>query len=179
MSSNTLKEIQAEFEEFQSGPPAPPSVEISSRILYQAHHDLHPSFLKVFGLLALVHLVSSILTLSLCAQFDYRIFGSGPGLMKYFMIFGEYGCLAACGAFYIGTSLLIGALILKPEEIRMLRRHRALQLVTLTALSLGALIMLNATVVLGLAIAWFLGCVLGGLAMLELGWRLRLQRLAA
>ncbi len=93
--------------------------------------------------------------------------------MRFFLPFGTYGCVALCGAFFVGATLFASGIILRPEELRVLRGHRLLQISALTLVSLGALIMLEAEVLLAFAFAWIIGSILGGIAMLELGRYLR------
>ena len=81
--------------------------------------------------------------------------------------------MAACGAFFVGVSLLVAALVLNREEVRTLRAHPWLQLAALVFLSLGAFIMADAEILLGFALAWVVGSLAGGFAALELGWQLR------
>jgi len=149
---------------------------ISDAILSQVRRDLNPAALTVASKLMGIHAASAVVTLSVCPQFGFRAFGEGDGLVEVFMIFGHYGCLVACGAFFTGVSLLLVALLLKAEEIRRIRQHRLLALGALTLLSLGFFIMMDAEVILGLAIAWFIGALLGSIATLELGWKLRFGR---
>jgi hypothetical protein len=99
------------------------------------------------------------------------------GLMHYFMALGPYGCLVTCGAFFMGTSLVVAGLILRGEELRAIRRSRVLQLGALTLLSLGFFIMLDAQIVFGLALAWFFGAWVGSLLTLEITWRLRFKEI--
>ncbi len=150
-----------------------PSAALTSRILGDAHRALHPSAWRVFTKLAGIHFAVALLTLSVCPQFGFRIFGEGHGLMHTFMQFGVVGCMAACGAFFVGTSVLVASLLLLPEEIRVLRQRRALQLGSLTTLSLGAFFMANTTIVAHLGLIWAAGSVFGGLLTLEAGWLLR------
>jgi hypothetical protein len=99
------------------------------------------------------------------------------GLMEFFMHFGEYGCMVACGSFFLGSSILGAMLLLRPEEIRVIRSHRILELGALTLLSVGFFIMLQAEVVLGFFLAWAVGALVGGIFTLEVAWLVCLRLL--
>jgi hypothetical protein len=97
--------------------------------------------------------------------------------MKFFMNFGEYGCTIICGGFFVGASVFASSIWLRSEELKVLRKHRLLQVTALTFLSLGAFIMLDSEIIFGFAAAWALGSIAGGIAMLELGrwFKLRMR----
>lgn len=152
---------------------APP---LSASLRASIQRDLNPSAWSVFTKLAGLHLLASVLTLSVCPQFGIRLLGNGAGLMGVFMRLGPVACLVACGAFFVGTGLLLAGLLLRGEELRLIRKHRWLALTTLVSLSLGFFLMLDTEVLLNLAVAWFLGALAGGQLMLEATWIFRFQR---
>lgn len=173
MSSKFLEETNKEFKDFSESDPVSPPKQVTDQILSMVHRDLNPNAWLIFAKLSLIHFGAGIITLSLCPQFGVRLFGEGPGLMKFFLNFGTYGCIALCGAFFVGVSLFISGLVLGREELRVLRRHKVLQISALTLLSMGAFIMADAEILFAFAAAWVLGSMIGGMAMLELGWLLR------
>lgn len=176
MKNRFMNEIQSEYREFMELAPVRPPSAVSERILQSVSRDLNPNAWKVFAKISLIHLSVGIVTLSLCPQFGVRVFGEGLGLMKYFLHLGTYGCMAACGAFFIGMSLLVGAFMLRPEELRKFRENQWLGLAAMILLSLGVFIMANAEILMGFAVAWFMGSFLGGWGAMELAWKLRVQR---
>lgn len=168
-----MKKFQQDQHEFftaSSEPLVPPTT-----LMRQVQRDLATSPAEVFTKLAAIFLCSSAATLTVCPQFGVRLLGEGMGLMHAFMFFGTYGCLVACGAFFLGSAFFMAGLILRGEELRLLRRHRWLTATALTALALGFFLMISTEIVLGLAFAWFIGALLGGTAMLELSWSLRFR----
>lgn len=161
-----------EFKNFISAENVNPPAVLSHYILTAVRKDLDPSPLLVFGHLTMIHFVVGALTLLACPQFGINIL-PGMGLMAIFMDLGELGCMVACGVVFLGTSSLITALILRPEEVRVLRSHRVLQLAVLTTLSLGVFICLGTGIIFSMGLAWIGGSILGGLITLEAGWQIR------
>ena len=162
-----------EFEKSNNGSVPQP---LSEKVISFVHSALNPSPLKVFSKLSLIHFFSAFVTLSVCPQFGFRLFGEGHGLMGYFMHLGSWGCTMACGSFFIGTSVFFAALVLKAEELRVIRNNKFLELGALTLLSLGFFLMLNTQIALGFLFIWALGSILGGIMTLELIWFIRLHK---
>lgn len=165
---------KSEFEEYKNAAASVPPVRLSDEIRKVVAKDLNAMPWKVFSKLALIHLVSALLTLSFCPQFGFRVFGEGMGLMENFMGFGAYGCMLACGFFFMGSSLLMAALVLKSYELMAIRRHRFAEIGSIVLLSMGFFIMVGAEEVLtGYTLAWMTGAIAGGVTLLELGWAAR------
>lgn len=175
MNSKFLEETNKEFQEFMEADPVAPPREISEKLLAFVRRELNPSPWLIFSKLSFIHLVVGVLTLSLCPQFGVRFLGEGPGVMRLFVPFGAYGCIALCGAFFVGMSLFASGMILQLEELRVLRGHRVLQISALTLLSLGFFVMMDAEILIGFGVAWALGSILGGITLLEAGRLLRLK----
>ncbi len=167
--------IETDYAEFLGATQVVPPRALTTRVLSQIHQALNPNAWAVFSKIALLHFISALATLSICPQFGVRTFGEGMGLMHAFMSFGSHGCMIACGGLFTGTSLALGGLLLRPEEVRVLRSHRLLQISALTLLSLGAFLMLDVEIAVGFALSWLVGAILAGAATLELSWGLRLK----
>lgn len=166
-----------DYRDFLESNPQRPPVAVSNRIFSEVHRDLSPLATAVFFKLFAVHAATAIVTLSFCPQLGTRIFGEGPGLMSYFMIFGHLGCMMACGFFFLAASLAVAAIFLRPEELRVIRNHRWAEMGSLAILSLGFFLALNPDVILSVAITWLMGALGGAFFALELGWRYRVRRL--
>lgn len=175
----SLNEWANEFLAFLSAENREPPEPISSRVVKRVQSDLNPPQWIVFAKIALIHLVVGFLVLLICPQFGIGLF-EGMGLTALFMHFGELICSVACGALFLGTSMFVSSLVLKPEEIRAIRKREFVQLVLLSTLSIFAFISLGASVAATLGIAWVIGSVFGGYTSLELGrrFRFRFSRLA-
>lgn len=171
-----MKNLNNDMKDFYKTQSSAKAPFLSAKLKETLKVDLNPSVSTVFTKLAGLHLIAATITLTLCPQFGVRLFAKGMGLMHVFMSLGPVGCLVACGSLFIGASFLLAGTVLKGEELRLIRNHRFLTLTTLTSFSLGFFIMLSAEVVLHLSIAWFIGALVGGSAMLEFAWALRFKR---
>lgn len=165
-----------DFAEFLSAEDVSVPDALSRRLTARIRSELNPSPWTVFGKVALIQFLIGSASLLFCPQFGVA-FTSSMGIMPYLMRFGDGVCMLGCGAVFTSLSLLVSSLVLPPEAVRVLKRGRILQLVSLATLSLGAFLCVGGEVVATLGLAWILGALLGGAATLELGWRIR--RLAA
>lgn len=173
MSKNRSSiDMNKDFQEFLSCDEAAPPVAVSERIIGQIKADLNPGFMRVFTKLALVHAFVGSLSLLFCPQFGIAPLGH-EGLKSFYMMFGPHVCLAACGATFIIGSALLACLILRPEELRALRRTKYLQIVGLGVASLAVLMLFGEFLTLSMLLAWFMGLVISGIAALEIGFQIR------
>lgn len=157
-----------DYEEFKNNSDSIIVPKLSNDFLKKVSFDINPSPYFVFVKILSIHVLSALITLSVCPQFGIRFFGEGPGLMGVFMSLGDAGCLMACGSFFIGVSTLVSGFFLTRSEMRVFRNTGPLQLIALVTLSLGALIMLDADLFFEwIILAWVFGCFFGGLSMIE------------
>lgn len=161
-----------EFNIFLSSSEARPTLQLSSEILEKVRLDLNPSSWKVLSKMSLIHFFIGSVIILFCPQFGITLF-PGMGLMSLFMRFGEVACMVGCGAVFLGSSSLVAGLSLRPEEIKVIRKNKWLQLSILATLSAGVLICLGTKILATLWVAWILGSLGGGIASLELAWFLR------
>jgi hypothetical protein len=150
-----------------------PSPELKTAIDGALASDLEPSFPLVLGKLGFIHVATSILTLSVCPQFGFRLFGEGMGLMHVLMRLGEWGCAVACGFLFVGASVLLGALIMRRSEWRSIRSNGLLALTALTLPSLGFFKVMDGEFFLEFSIGWLIGALLVSRLLLEGAWRLK------
>lgn len=151
---------------------------LSQKINLQVEEELNPNSWYVLSRLSLIHLFSAVFTLTICPQFGFGLFGVKMGLMHIFALFGETICYALCGAFFVGTTLVLASLLLESHELRLIRKKSVLQLAAIIFLSLGFFTMLRPEIVGAFGVIWFLGSLLGGMAVLELGWWIRMKALS-
>lgn len=172
MKNSKKTNWESEFADFLMSEPVEVPHKVTETIFSEIHHELNPSFLQVFGKISYIHFIVGFFTLLFCPQFDISI-TSQFGLIPYFMQFGHEVCTFACGAIFVGLSLLASSFHLKPEDIKVLKEYEFLQLLVLSSLSLGFFVALGAEVVLSLGIIWLVGAIVGGILTLNLGWALR------
>jgi hypothetical protein len=169
---NKFKGWTDDFHEFMEVSEKRPPAQLSEMIQNKIAHDLNPAWWQIFLKITMVHLIVGALTLLICPQFGIGLL-PGLGLTEIFMTFGPQACSLACGALFLGTSLLMASLFLCPEEVKMIRKNRIPQLLSLVALSALIFIGLGVSAFDVLLGAWFLGGFIGSLISLELGWFLR------
>lgn len=172
MGSEKVGAWENDFREFLDADSSAPPAVLSDGVVKHVRAELNPSFWKILSKLALIQAASGAVSLLYCPQFGLS-FTSGHGLMHYLMQYGATVCMVGCGALFTGLSLLVASLLLRPEEVRVLRSHRLLQATVISALSLGAFACAGATMVGGLALVWAGGAILGAITTLELGWSIR------
>jgi hypothetical protein len=169
MKSTSLKEeVIIEFSEFMDSSMNPPD-ELSNNVKSYISTQLNPNPWMVFSKLSFLHLIGGMITLSFCPQFGVSIFGNDYGLTKYLFKLGPYGCTFACGAIFIGITMALASTFMTKEEIKKIKQHFSLQLLSIALLSLGSFLMLNAEILLSFGIAWIFGGLIGGMAILETG----------
>lgn len=158
------KEWLEEFKEFvNSGEGVEVPTALSDQVLQYVHKSLNPSPWIVFSKLLGIHAVVGTLSLAVCDQFGLNPFNSGFSLSEYFMKFGHSVCMLLCGFLFISLTLVLGRLILPPEEIKIFKENVFVQIPILSALSLGAFMIFGAEVVLSIGLLWLLGAIVGGL----------------
>ncbi len=160
---------KAEFEEFKNIEEISPPNRVTKLILSRVRHDLNPSSLSVFKKLILIQLATGFITLVFCPQFGIGFLKSSMGLMGVLMKFGDNICMAGCGAVFLGLSALIATLVLRPEEVRVLKKNELVQFPILALAVLGIFTCLGAPVLTALGVAWLLGSIVGAVSTLEVG----------
>lgn len=115
-------------------------------------------FLKLSGL----HLVAGTLSLGLCNQFGMNPFSTSFSLSQYMMKFGHSFCMFFCGVLFMGLTVGISRIVLRPAEFAVLRRNAPLQIFVLSLLSLAVFLFVGAQIVFGIGLLWFLGSMAGG-----------------
>ena len=168
-----MSEIWKEkFSEFLNAKDVASPPGISLDIREKINRELNPSVPQVFLKLAISMAIAGGLTMLVCPQFG--IGGNyGAWIMKSVMQYGMSLCHFACGAFFSGTGILAALFLLRPEEIRVLRKTKILQLGAVSALSLALFVCIGSAGFTSLEILWFIGAFLGSLLSLEAGVLIR------
>lgn len=165
-------EWMKEYQEYLSTDELQPPQKITEKIWNRVHQDLNPNLFSVFSKLSLIHAVIGTITLLFCPYSELYSFQSF-NLMSLLMKFGEQVCMLGCGAVFLGGSALTASLVLRSEEVQLIRKTRVLQLSGVALLSMSIFVCTGLLFLQGLALFWAFGSVLGGLLTLELGWALR------
>lgn len=167
------EEWSKEYRYFLESPRSAPSIDVTSFIKKSLDEDLNPRAFKVFSKLFVIHFISGAITLFYCPQFGVSIHGKKSFLLSLFSGFGEYGCMVACGALFLGGTGLVAALLLRSQEIRVIRKSRTLQWALLAFLSLGTFLSVREAehaIPLSLIAAWVAGALFGGFFTFQLAW---------
>jgi len=170
--NNRLNQVDQEFREFMAQDRVTVPTALTESVLSTIRSQMNPSGASVFLKLLGIHLLVGFATLTLCPQFGISL-TSSMGLMQYLMHFGESVCMLGCGILFMGLSFLVASLALRPEEVKVLRRNRVLQIALLAPLSLGAFLALGGEVEPSMGMVWSLGAIVGGSALLQIGWSIR------
>ncbi len=165
MSKITEKEWVEDFQEFVRSEGAPVPKEMSKALFARVQKDLNPSTLMIFAKLLGVHTVVGTLSLAICNQFDINPFRTGFSLSNYFMKFGHSTCMFLCGVLFVGLSLLMTRAVIRPEELRVLRKNVLLEIFGLSMISLGVFAAVGAEFTFAVGVLWLIGAMLGGTAV--------------
>lgn len=127
--------MKHEFEEFFGGPEVLPPQEVTRKILEQAHSYLNPPLSRVFLKLLIFHLVSSLLSLSICPQFGIGPFGGGDGMLGWIMQYGHLVCAIFCGSVYLGFTATLAIFGMRMEELQVVGRSAFWQFTAMAVFS--------------------------------------------
>lgn len=145
---------------------------LNEKILSNVHARLHPKLSYLIGKVFLVHMLTAIVTLSVCPQFGFKIAKLPINLMHSFMVFGLPVCNFLCGVFFTATSVLVAALVLNRDEVRALRFHKTLASAALILSSIGFFGIMNPNLFIEFSLMWLLGAILGIVFTLEMSSRI-------
>jgi hypothetical protein len=161
-----------DFLEFSEANSVSPSQAVSEKILNKVSKDLDPALSQILFKVFFVYLVAGAFTLLFCPQFGINLTG-GMGLMSLFMRLGEGPCMLACGGFFMASGSMFAVLVLRPEDLRKLRKAEWIWVPLLSLVLMSSLVCLGGEFLLSVALFWLAGSVVGGIATLEAGWILR------
>lgn len=165
-----------EFRCFLDGPRSSPPRILSSNIKSMVNKELNPSPQAVLAKLFAIHFVSGSVALFFCPQFGIGFHSQGAPLYGVFRWLGEYGCMLVCGAFFLGTTSFFAAILLKLQEVRVIRKSKGLQWALLSLLSIGFFLALReqeSVIPLSLVATWFVGSLMGGASVFGLSYFFR------
>lgn len=150
----------------------PPKV--TETVFFKINDLLNPSAWLVFFKILGVHLVTGLLSLSFCHQFDLNPFKTQSSLTDWFTsVGGHHFCMLACGVLFVGLGILAAGLVLTVEEVKALKRTEFLQNFSLGIISLGLFAAFGAELILSIGIIWLLGGLIGGFIATLTVWKMK------
>lgn len=164
--------LRAEFNAFESAQQHAPPPAAAEAIKTIVSRDLNPTFWRVLVRLFGITACAGALTLLICPHMGLG-YGNMFGLMGIIMKLGDHFCQALCGAIFVGFGSLLAALVLRPEELRVIREERLLQFTVISASFLGLFVCAGAPAFSILGLSWMTGAVIGGLSTFEAAARFR------
>ncbi len=175
MNSKFNEHWKQDFQIFLSSSEVTPPLSLREKIIGMVERDLNPSLQSVFFKVLAVHAVTSLISLSLCSQFGIRALPVLDLMNSVMKIAGESLCMVFCGALYLGFSALVISFMLRIEELRLVQKHKFLQVSFLSGASLGVFLCLGAEVLWGPSLLWLLGSLAGGIGSLKVGSMIRIH----
>ena len=161
---NDKRHLFAEYMQFMEISPVTLPAEVDSQFWHQYKQLKEREKVTWWGLVTksvMVHLVSSLFTLSICPQFDYRL-AHWASLEHIFMHWGEGWCSFWCGVLYTSVTALLLPMVLSTSEIKKIKPWFSLGMLLLCILSLFVLTVLGARPIWDtLTFLWILGAVCG------------------
>lgn len=162
--------MNEDYKDFLSGTESP-SDTTSKNILDLVSEDLKPSPFKIFGKLTGVHGFVGILTMLFCPQFNLSLTNNYELFHYFHMNFGHAICMFICGSIFLGTGSLFALSILSREEVRKIRKTKALYHIALSIFATFIFSLIGTDVYLSFVIFWILGAVVSGFLFFEIAAR--------
>lgn len=166
-----------EYQEFcQASEIAPPGT-VSEKILKSVQTQLNPPIWRILAKLSVIYAVVGFLVLLFCPQFGVTVLAE-IGMLKWFALLGTYGCMLACGGFFLGAGSLVAGLLLRPEELKRARPLRWFYFLGYGVMALLVFLMVGGEIMLSMGAIWLIGALMGETIAFELTWKLRALPLA-
>jgi hypothetical protein len=166
-------EYQEEFLEFDHRQGSRPSNQVDSAILQLVAADLIPSHSRIFFKLLIIQSVVGILTMLFCPQFDLSLTNRYELFHFFHRTFGHYGCMAVCGALFIGSGAVVASILMTREELKRLSRSSIIYYLAISGCAITSFLFISPEVYLDAATTWYLGATVGGISMMQLVSKIR------
>lgn len=163
------KKLNNEFEEFCSYDSTDVPDHVSRAVLSHVERDLDPHWPAVFAKLVLLQGFVGMLTLFFCPQFDLSFTANDQVYHYLHRHFGLYGCMAVCGALFMGSGAVLAAFVLRFSEIDLILSSKYLSSFALSGLAVIAFMIFGAEVYLGLAVSWIVGGAIASIFAIDGG----------
>ena len=163
-----------EFEAFSRADEITPPTILTENIFSKVRSDLNPDPIRLFGKVGIIHLVVGAIVVMICPQFGLGLYES-TRLLDFFMQFGHYTCMIACGAFFLGSTAVVPNILLTSSELRVVRERKLSYFSILSLLTMTTFLVLGGDVVFSFALTWMLGALAGAVTIFEMAWATRIQ----
>ncbi len=168
MSKNISEPQKNDMTHFLSIKDVPLPEALCQKIESQVKGDLNPNHLLVISKVFIIQFFTGISTLFICSQFGVS-FLSINGLSVLFLKLGHLACMGLCGALFVGSGALITMFVLRPEEIKIIWKHKTLYYLLLSLLFLSIFYFLGTQhKTQSMFLAWLVGSVGGSQLALRL-----------
>ncbi|MCB1196862.1 MAG: hypothetical protein KDK51_00695 [Deltaproteobacteria bacterium] len=168
-------DVNRDFQQFQEDGAinVAPQERLQENVLRYVKNELNPSHTRVFSKLLAVHAFIGTLTLTLCPQFSMSLTHQHHMFHYFHHTFGKYVCMFICGTIFIGTGAVFAAYLLKKSEVLLIRKTKWLYYTSMSMIAVLSFILLGADVYLPLALCWFAGASISGIALFDLNYKVR------
>lgn len=149
---------------------------IDEKILNNIKERLNPDLKVILLKIFIIHLLTAIVTLSICPQYGIQFFKTSFNLMPIFMKLGNHFCDFVCGTFFTATSFFTALFIISRDELRVLRFHKNLTIGLIILSSIGFFLIMAPPLFFEFSLLWILGAVIGSYLTVELGVKFQLSQ---
>lgn len=156
------------YSDFLNSEKSIPPRDISEKINLLIQTDLKPTFFSVFAKLTVAHFFVSLVSLSICPQFDLQTLPLFNFMKTFLHSLDHNLCQLACGVFFLSLTGFAGYFTLNIEEFNFLGKNKFLQVSLLSLLSIGVLTCAGANVFFVPLMFWLIGTTVGGILSIQL-----------
>lgn len=169
-------QLQRDWEEFNGEDHQVPG-ELNSTLQKQILKRLTPPKSLLFLKLAVIQAFIGTLTLTFCPQFELSLTSNDQLYHFFHHTFGYFGCVAVCGALFLGSGMIFAGMVLNEDEIRGIRKNRSLFISAISGMSLIVFLMMGAQVYLDISLFWIIGTMTGGILSFETSTWIKIKAL--
>ena len=167
------KKYDSDFTEFCQGDGHNVTKSIDESVLNYIAEDLNPNWVVVTGKLMSIQATVGILTLLFCPQFELSLTANDEIYHFFHRHLGPYGCMAVCGAIFMGSGALLAGITLRLSELSLILKSKYLFGFSLSGLAVLMFLIAGADIYLSYASFWVLGGCLATVSNIAAGKYLR------
>lgn len=140
---------------------------LNDRVISKVRRDLEPEVKEVCIKLIMIQGVVGILTLFFCPQFQLSFTANHEIYHFFHRNFGTYGCMAVCGALFMGCGAVVASTLLRLSELDLILRSKYLLTFSLSGLAVLLFLGFGAEIYLELAAAWIAGGAIASIIAID------------